>query len=235
MKKLSYVPKTDYKIYTDSEKFSFTTDSVLLSDFAKMKKRESLIDLGCGTGILMLSCKGLYNLGHVIGIEIQEDVFKLCKESMKVNNISDYTLINKSFKDVDIKSDSIDNIIVNPPYQVIGHGEENKRENFTKSRYDLTMNLEDIFKFSARVLKSNKSLFMINKPERLVDIFFYARKNRLEPKRIRFVQPFKDKAPKLVMIEFIKNQRPFLKYEANLIIHGEKDYTEEVMRIYGRI
>lgn len=236
MKKLSYLPNTPYKIYTDPDKFSFTTDSILLANFSKMKKKESLIDLGSGTGVLMLTCKSLYKLGFIMGIEIQKDTYEMCKESIKLNKLTDYELINKDFKDIRLKSDFIDNIIVNPPYQKTGHGQMNKDENFTQSRYDQTMNLEDIFEFSKRVLKSNKSLFMVHKAESLVDILFYARKNKLEAKRIRFVQSFSDKKPKLVMIEFRKNQRPFLTYEPNLVIYDKEGvYTEEVKRIYGKI
>lgn len=233
MKREHFIPKTDLKIIADDEKFSFTIDSILLTDFAKMKKGTNLIDIGCGTGILMLRCNAMYNLSKCIGIEIQKDVADMLKETIAINNLENVEVINDDFKNVYIKNDSIDNIIVNPPYQKNGHGISNKNTNFHTSRYDNEMKLEDLFEFAKLKLKSNRSLFMINRCERLVDLLSIARKYNMEAKRIRFVQSRIDDKPNLVMIQFVKNQKPFLTFEKNLNIYDGEYYTEEVMNIYG--
>ena len=165
MKREHFIPKTDLKIIADNEKFSFTIDSILLTDFAKMKKGTNLIDIGCGTGILMLRCNAMYNLSKCIGIEIQKDVADMLAETIAINNLENVDIINDDFKNVYIKNDSIDNIIVNPPYQKNGHGISNKNTNFHTSRYDNEMKLEDLFEFAKLKLKSNRSLFMINRCE----------------------------------------------------------------------
>lgn len=233
MKREHFIPKTDLKIIADDEKFSFTIDSILLTDFAKMKKNTNLIDIGCGTGILMLRCMALYDLSKCIGIEIQKDVADMLEETISINKLQNAYVINDDFKNVEIKNDSIDNIIVNPPYQKNGHGISNKNTNFHTSRYDNEMKLEDLFEFAKLKLKSNRSLFMINRCERLVDLLSVARKYNMEAKRIRFVQSRIDDKPNFVMIQFVKNQKPFLNFEKNLIIYNDEDYTEEVMNIYG--
>ena len=164
MKREHFIPKTDLKIIADDEKFSFTIDSILLTDFAKMKKGTNLIDIGCGTGILMLRCMSLYNLSDCIGIEIQKDVADMLKETIAMNNLENINVINDDFKNVAIKNDSIDNIIVNPPYQKNGHGISNKNTNFHTSRYDNEMKLEDLFEFSKLKLKSNRSCLLYTSP-----------------------------------------------------------------------
>ena len=40
------------KIIQNKEKFCFGIDAVLLSDFAKVKKDERVLDIGTGTGII---------------------------------------------------------------------------------------------------------------------------------------------------------------------------------------
>jgi len=97
----------------------------------------------------------------------------------------------------------------------------------------LDLNIEDLFEFAKLKLKSNRSLFMINRCERLVDLLSISRKHNMEAKRIRFVQSRIYDKPNLVMIQFVKNQKPFLTFEKNLIIYNGEDYTEEVMNIYG--
>lgn len=48
--------KNGYKILQDSERFQFGIDAVLLADYASksLKEKESVIDLGTGTGIIPL-------------------------------------------------------------------------------------------------------------------------------------------------------------------------------------
>ena len=41
-----------YEIIQHPGRFCFGMDAVLLSSFAKVKRRERALDLGCGTGIL---------------------------------------------------------------------------------------------------------------------------------------------------------------------------------------
>lgn len=50
------VENLDYglKIYQNSELYTFTSDAVLLAKFAKVKAKDTVVDLGTGSGILAL-------------------------------------------------------------------------------------------------------------------------------------------------------------------------------------
>ena len=77
---------------------------------------------------------------------------------------------------------------------------------------------------------------MVHRPERLVDIIFSMRKNKIEPKEIRFVCPNKEKEPNLVLIKGIKNGGAFLKVNKNLYVYEKNgSYTNEILSIYGKI
>ena len=98
-----------------------------------------------------------------------------------------------------------------------------KNENITKliSRHEVTANLEDFISVSAKLLKDKKALYMVHRPERLVDI--------------KFVQPNQNKEPNLVLIKAIKNAQPFLKMEKTLFVYKENgEYTNEILKIYGK-
>ena len=76
---------------------------------------------------------------------------------------------------------------------------------------------------------------MVHRPERLVDILYVMRKNKIEPKLIKFVCPKVSSKPSLVLIKGIKNAKEFLKVEKNLIIYDEDGtYTKELLNIYGK-
>lgn len=77
---------------------------------------------------------------------------------------------------------------------------------------------------------------MVHRPERLSDILENLRKNKLEPKRIKFVYSKQDsKEAKLVLIKAVKNGGEFLKIEKPLYIYKNNgEYSEEILKIYNK-
>ena len=73
------------KLIQNKSGFCFGVDSVLLSDFAKNLKTNSVVmDIGTGTGIIgLLLCKKT-NLRKIYGIEIQKDVADLAKRNVLI-------------------------------------------------------------------------------------------------------------------------------------------------------
>ena len=67
-----------YRIIQNPKLFCFGMDAVLLSDFAKVKKEEKVLDLGTGTGILPILLEEKQK-EVFIGLEIQ----RKCRFSLK--------------------------------------------------------------------------------------------------------------------------------------------------------
>lgn len=231
MRKLDYIPKTNIKMIHVDKSYSFGIDSILLLDFAKMKKDKSLIDIGAGSGVLALGANSLYNLTKVTAIEIQKEKAKLLEENIKLNSIDNIKIINEDLNNVDIEANSYDYIITNPPYYKIFDNISNKSEEFLISRQEKYLNLDDIFSFANKTLKDRGKLFMIHKPERMIDIF--TKSGNLKAKRIRFVSSTFDKKPEFIMIEFVKNANDGLKIEDPVIIYENNTYTEQMKSING--
>jgi len=83
MTKLDYIPKTNIKMLHVDKSYTFGVDSIILLDFAKMKKNKNLIDIGSGSGILSLGANDYYNLKKVYAIEIQKRKSKFIKREFK--------------------------------------------------------------------------------------------------------------------------------------------------------
>lgn len=76
---------------------------------------------------------------------------------------------------------------------------------------------------------------MVHRPDRLVDIFSIMRNKKIEPKKIKFVYPNKNKKANLILIKGIKNAKPFLEFENNLYVYDENNnYTDEILKIYNK-
>ena len=233
MTKLDYIPKTNIKMLHVDKSYTFGVDSIILLDFAKMKKNKNLIDIGSGSGILSLGANDYYNLKKVYAIEIQKEKANLLKENLNINDIYNVEVVNKDLNNVDLGSNLIDYIITNPPYYKITDNIRNKNEEFLISRQEKYLKLENIFDFANKTLKDRGKLFMIHKPERMIEIF--NKSGNLKPKRIRFVQSTYNKKPQFILIEFVKNANDGIKIEDPLIIYENSTYTEEMKRINGSL
>ena len=230
----------DLKIIQKNNGFCFGIDSVLLSDFAKeIKNNSNVLDLGTGTGILSILLSGKTNLKKIYGIEIQKDIADMAKRSVKLNNLEDKVeIINTDIKNLKNIFDinSFDAIVTNPPYKNENSGKINENEYKYISRHETTANLSDFIKISVQLLKDKGSFYMVHRPERLVDIIYELRSNKLEPKNIKFVYSNKEKEPKLVLIKAVKNANKFLKVEKPLFVYNQDgNYTDEILKIYNKI
>lgn len=231
MKKLDYIPKTDIKMIHVDKSYTFGVDSIILLDFGKMKKNKTLIDIGSGSGILSLGANCYYDLEKVYAIEIQEEKAKLFKENLKLNEISNIEIINEDLNKVNLGTNEVDYIITNPPYYKITDNIGNKNQEFLISRQEKYLNLKNIFDFANKTLKDRGKLFMIHKPERMVEIF--KESGNLKPKRIKFVQSTYDKKPQFILVEFVKNANDGVKIEDPLIIYENGTYTKDMKAING--
>lgn len=226
------------KIIQNKNGFCFGIDAVLLSDFAKdMKENAEVVDLCTGNGIIPILLAGKTAARKIYGVEIQEDVAEMATRSIKLNSLEEkIEIINRdlnNIKDI-IRAGSIDYVTVNPPYKKKGSGIINEKETKTISRHEISCTLEDIIKESARILKSGGNLYMIHKAERLVDILYFMRKEKVEPKRIKFIHPSTEKAPNLVLIEGTRSGNSFLKVDAPLYVYDKQgNYTKDIRNIYS--
>lgn len=228
------------KIIQNKDGFCFGIDSVLLSDFAKNIKKDSMVlDLGTGTGIIPILLCGKTKFKKVTGIELQEEVAKMAKKSIKLNNLEDkFNVINENILNLNkiYENQTFDVIVSNPPYKKKDTGITNENEKKIISRHEISASLEDFIKISKDLLKDKGEFYMVHRPERLVDIFELMRKYKIEPKILKMVYSYKNKEPKLILIKGVKNAKPFLKVESNLYIYEDTGkYTKEILKIYNKI
>ena len=226
MRKLDYIPKTDIKMIHVDKSYTFGVDSIILLDFARMKKDKTLVDIGSGSGVLSLGSNSYYHLDKVYAVEIQKEKAKLLKENLKLNKISNIEVINEDLNKVDLGTNTLDYIITNPPYYKITDNIGNKSEEILISRQEKYLDLKNIFDFANKTLKDRGKMFMIHKPERMVEIF--KESGNLKVKRVKFVQSSYDKKPQFILVEFVKNANDGLKIENPLIIYENGEYSKEV-------
>lgn len=76
---------------------------------------------------------------------------------------------------------------------------------------------------------------MVHRPNRLADVICSMRKNRIEPKYLRFVHASFRKAPVLFLVDGILGAKSEMRIIPPLFLYDEKGQeTDELKLIYGR-
>lgn len=225
-----------YEIIQNPEAFCFGMDAVLLSEFVKIKEGERVLDLGTGTGILPILLAAKTKAEHIIGMDIQEYSVDMAARSVEHNRLTSRIDIVQG----DIKEASklfgravFDAVTCNPPYMIDDHGLKNLADCKAIARHEILCTFEDVAREAAALLKEGGNFFLIHRPFRLVEILNTLTQYKLEPKTMRFVYPFVDKEPNMVLIHGKKGARSRVTIEKPLIVYKEPGiYTEEVSDIY---
>ncbi|MDU5107743.1 MULTISPECIES: tRNA1(Val) (adenine(37)-N6)-methyltransferase [unclassified Clostridium] len=218
--------------------FRFGVDAVLLSNFANVKNKHRVVDLCTGTGIIPFLIQGKYKPKEIIGIEIQDDMVEMANRSSKYNELENVVkFVNADLKNLELLKTlgKFDVLTVNPPYKLNNSGIINPHDKLAIARHEILCNLEDVIIAARQLLKDNGRIFMVHRPERLIDIFELMRKHRIEPKRVQMIQPNTKKAPNIVLVEGQRDGGAYLKWETPIYVYNEDGtYTKEINRIYGR-
>ena len=226
------------KIIQDPKRFCFGIDAVLLSDYVKVKRGGSVLDLCTGTGIIPILLSAKSEASRISAIEIQKESVEMARRSVLLNDLQDkINIIEGDINDYDsfIPRSSIDVVTCNPPYMIGGHGLTNDADYKTMARHEISCTLEDVIRVSAEVLKPAGELFMIHRPFRLSEIMCKLTEYGLEPKRRRLVHPYADKEQNMVLIMAKRGAKPRLTVEKPLIVYSKPGvYTEEILEKYGK-
>ena len=223
----------------DPDKFCFGVDAVLLSDFAKVRQGETVLDMGTGNGIIPVLLAGKTEGKHFTGLEIQADTAEMAQRSVRYNHLEDRVeIVTGDIKEAAtiFKPAFFDVITTNPPYMLAEHGLRNPDDRKAIARHEVLCTLEDVVSQASRVLKDRGHFFMVHRPFRLAEIFQVMMKYKLEPKRMQLGYPYIDREPNMVLIEACKGGNSRITVERPLIVYEKPgEYTKSILEIYGMV
>ena len=227
-----------YRFVYDDDLFRPGTDTFLLSSLPRLKPRQRVIDLGCGSGLLGLLLLQRQPELMVTGIDLQPEAVRLVQKAAAENGLcghlrgqcTDLRQVKALFP-----TGSFDLAVSNPPYYPSAGGALSPDDARRTARSEVACTLEDICRASAYLLRWGGSFCLVHKPERLTDLLCALRQAGLEPKRLRMVCQRAADAPSLVLVEARRGGRPGLSVEAPLILQTQSGApTAEVNAIYFR-
>lgn len=218
------------ELIQDPEKFCFGVDAVFLSDFVRVRPGESVLDLGTGNGIIPVLLSAKTEARHITGLEIQADTAEMARRSVAHNHLEDrIDIVTGDIKEAAelFRPAFFDVITTNPPYMLADHGIRNPDDAKAVARHEILCTLDDILRESMRLMQDKSRFYMIHRPFRLTEIMIKMHEYKIEPKRIRFIHPYIDKEPTMVLIEGVRGAKPRVTVEPPLIIFDRHGTQEE--------
>ena len=210
------------ELIQNPEGFCFGVDAVFLSDFARVKPGESVLDLGTGNGIIPILLSAKTEGKHFTGLEIQDKTADMARRSVAYNGLEDKVeIVTGDIKEAAelFKPAFFDVITTNPPYMLAEHGLRNPDSSKAIARHEVLCSLDDILRESMKLLQDKGRFYMVHRPFRLTEIMIKMNYYKIEPKRIQFIHPYIDKEPVLVLIEGVRGARPRVTVEPPIVIY----------------
>lgn len=216
------------KIYQCDTAFKFSLDSILLGEFVDIKfTTKKIFDMCTGNCSipLLLSTK---TKAKIYCMEIQKDIYELGNLSIATNNLEkQITLINDDINNSlnHFESEYFDIITINPPYfkyqkdSIISIAKEK-----AIARYEINIKMEEYINLASSLLKNKGSLYIVHRPERLMELIRCLDKYKLSVNKIQFIYTNKNKNASMVLIEAIKNGKSELKVSPPILIEDQKSY-----------
>lgn len=226
------------KIIQNETGFRFGTDSVLLAGFANVGRREKVLDMGAGTGVIAILLEGRTG-ASLTALEIQKEQCDMARRSAEMNG-QGIEVAEADMRTAHLRfgTGSFDAAVCNPPYYPTDSGGISKKgENGFRgaATHETNCTLGEVAESAARLLKYGGKFFICCPSARLAEALCELSKNGLEPKRLRLAASSAEKAPYLALIEAKKGAAPGLIIEKQLnVMNPDGSYTEEANRIYHR-
>ena len=206
-------------LYQPTEGYAYNSDSIFLYDFiSQFKPKGSLLDVGCGVGIISLLLSRDFQLSTTI-IDKQESMLNYAKHNYKINSLE----VNAVLGDfIEFNEDKkFDFVISNPPFydsNVI----QSQNEHLNIARYSHHLPIVAFISKVKKVLKPRGRFIFCYDAKQIDRLLHTLKENKINPEVICFVHSKVDRESKLVMISARMNSKSLTKISPPLVVFDEK-------------
>ncbi len=205
--------------------FRFSVDALLLACFVRLKKNETVLDLGTGCGVvglglllryasLPLSITGLDRDNGMIGsarANVRTLGFEDCMELLQGDVRDAARFFRPQWADV---------VVCNPPYRTTGRGRECPEPSRNEARFLTDTALDDFLAGAAHVLKNRGRIYLVFLAEGLDSLFTAMTAKGLVPKRVLPVYSRKGESAPFVLVEGRKHGGQGMVMEPPLFLYS---------------
>lgn len=224
------------KIIQKKSGYRFSIDAVLLANFAGIKKGDSVVDIGTGSGVIPLILAFRHRACDITGLELDAATADMAARSVELNKlVGRISIVQKDIREIKktFHPETFGSALANPPYGKLDTGRVNPNEQIAAARHEVAGGLDDFLGAASYLLKYKGRLSIIYPARRFADVIAGMRSFNLEPKRVQMVHSREGEGACLVLVEGVKGGGVEMEVMKPLYIYGSNgNYTGEVEDMY---
>ena len=220
------------RLIQDTNGYRATSDAILVASAVRAKPEESILDVGCGTGIILYCLNARVKHLKLTGIELQPDLYQLANQNAKLNQCDVQLYCEDIFKTKSVlHGQQFHHVVSNPPFYT-----ENliRKHPQTATAYHQTVDLSKWISFCLKHIRAKGTFTMIHRIEALPEILSILKDSSLGALEIFPIYSKQGQSAKRVIIRgILGSKKPFVLQEG-LIMHcldnTRTDIAEKIMR-----
>lgn len=219
-------------LYQPNSGYAYNSDSIFLYDFiSNFKPKGTLLDVGCGVGIISLLLTRDFSLKTTI-IDKQNSMISYAKHNYHLNNLM-VNVLHDDFNNMN-ELEKFDYIVSNPPFydtNVI----QSKNEHLNIARYAHHLPIETLIAKVKKLLKARGRFIFCYDAKQVDKLLYTLIKHKINPEQIRFVHSKIDRDSKLVMISARLNSKSMMKVLPPLVVFdAQNNYNSEAKEAFKK-
>ena len=190
-----YLKYINYDFKQGKNIFKVNTDTARLGMFIDEIKNKSVLDVGCGSGALLLYAH-YHKADKLIGVDIQKAALKYADINLSKYTMN-YELHNQRIQDY--KGDRVDVIISNPPF----FKSDNKRKisSYRKAMFDDSLSMDDLLSAFKNNVKDNGSIYLIYSADRIGELLLKINEYKFKVMKMQFIYDKNNEFASRVMLK----------------------------------
>ena len=171
--------------------YKLSSDAVALGNFVTCKPTDTVIDVGCGTGVLTLLIAGQQHPRKMISVDINAEAVKQLEKNLTINQAklkaTEFLTLNADARELHtlIPANCADVIVCNPPYFTTGKKSQN--EHISQARHDDTLSLNDLASLCTRNIKYGGTVYFCYPANQIAKAITIFENNNFRIKTIKLV------------------------------------------------
>lgn len=241
--------RAGFRLIQPRQGFRFGEDSALLAYFAAEEAQHKkhgarILELGtnCGAASILLAARRTDV--RIDGVEIDVQATEVFRRNIRMNRLEDRVrafaadLRDEESLSALLQKASYDMVFFNPPFYTPGHGPASTGRNANngrqEARYEVNGSVRDFIRAAEKYLVPQGKMVMVHRARKLPEVMSVMTASRIEPQKLRFVHPRKEKAATLFMLSGQKHANPggFRTLPPLILYRSELEYSEEMRQIY---
>jgi len=219
-------------LYQPTSGYRYNSDSIFLYDFiSSFKPKGTLLDVGCGVGIISLLLSRDFNIETSI-IDKQEKMLNYARHNYVLNGLEAKSYLGDF---IEFKTDDrYDYIISNPPFYD-ERVQQSEDTHLNIARYAHHLPIEGFIRRVKTFLKP-KGWFIFCYDAKQIDLLLHHLKlNGINPEKIQFVHSKIDRESKLVMIAARNNSKSMTRVcPPFVVLDDDNIYRPQTEAIFDR-